>query len=174
MPTVVTFWQTHEDENKFIEFLKNSGEIVAIPFGKHRTRSELNSQPLSSSLLDNWKSALFTLAEHVDEVRFASFCDNGNENVSVSPILSPVIAYESGGMREYGLTPTNVFAYWVTRVDSEGKQQWIEKPEWFSNWGKEVFKWLRRHANQKLDGKALPMTESVASAAARGLVLYQD
>lgn len=174
MPTVMTFWQTHEDEVNFIEFLKRSGDIVAIPFGKRRTRSELKAQPLSPSLLDNWRSVLFTLAEHENEATFNSFSHDGNEHVSVSPILSPVIAYESGGLCESGLTPTNVVAYWETRVAEGDKQEWIQKPEWFVKWGKGVFRWLHRQAKQKLDGKALPMTESVASAVAGGLALVHD
>ena len=174
MANVVTFWQTHEDEVKFIEYLKGTGDVVVIPFGRHPTRSELKAQPLQPSVVENGRSLLFTLAAYDEELEFNTVRLDGLEQVSVSPILSPVIGYDSGRLCEEGLTPTNVFAYWETRVGEGDEQEWIEKPEWFVEWGKRVFRWLRKQAKYKLEGKTLPMTENAASAAAEGLVLVQD
>lgn len=172
MRSVITFWQTPEDEEEFVAFLLKE-EIVAISADWKQKQEELQPTPLSRFMAKQPTDLLLAIPGMESDLYVESRIFSGDQvSYAITTLRSPVIGWRRGLLQDRCLAQSNVHAYQEFSLET-GKV--IRKTNEFRHWCSRVFSWLRRSTPEKLGQPAYRSSRRVKDAVEKGmieLVLY--
>jgi hypothetical protein len=156
----VQFWRFPEEETAFLEYLKETGSVIALPRDKFRHKNEFLPMPLGDLLKNSDPDRLiFCLEADLNDVVIADYSDSKGEFFVVSLYDSPVIGYVRGKLVDSRQLSTSLLeAYWSYPQTS------VDKPADFVKWGKKIFRWVQKSTPEFHQHKHCRITSRVAEA----------
>jgi hypothetical protein len=169
MPSVVTYWQTTEDESDFLRLLRSTGGAVALSASWMNTKDELVPQDVEA-FLDRYDPDQLLLAQDEDaflqEIESREF--HGDLRFGIPPMKACTIAYRRGKLRNGRLGQSNISAYLDYPTDD--RLGLITKPDKFVRWVNNVIGWVRNATPERIEcnGHAYRATKHVKAAVLEG------
>jgi len=177
MATGLTFWQMPEEQDRFLEHVAETGDVVAIShFEALPQRKDLRALPLAAFVGSrDFKRLHIFPTEFADDILIHEFPPGPHQAqplYGVDTSRSPILMYTPGSIVDEALSQSNLSACW-TCLD-EAERVIVDKPPAFRKWGERVFKWLRRATPEWYGCRGYRCTPSAADRAQNGLrlVLY--
>lgn len=171
MPSVITFWQTEEDQKEFFEHLLSTGRILVYPFGPKATEAELIAKPLESYLAAGDLYPISFTRQDFTGCVLVSALPDGEPHYVVSSINSAAIGYRPVSRDGNRLKTANLHVYWEVLFTEDGQHKLRKQPPEFIKWAKAIFRWVRKRNNRDSHGMALPMTSRAFNEMKNGVEL---
>lgn len=180
MPSVITFWQLPEDEQRFFSYLHRTGNVLALPNKLPETREEYVLRDLPGYLAERDPDRLYIGLEtellHAPVEPFEARITDARGGVTPKRLYriddrkAGVIIYDRGRIQEGLLTHSNLVAYFDFVQEPEHVMRW--KSDEFIHWAKRVFGWVRRHTPERceVDGYPYRATSAVRAAVDAGRI----
>jgi hypothetical protein len=143
MQAVVTFWWFRDEEESFLAFLEEAGQVMALPFRGTPKKDELKPRPLKEYIInDDPQQLFFFLTGNNQDIviePIESFEDGKTlECFRVVDMKSCVIGYDRGRVISSSkLTASNLYAYWA--YPNASGVSMVAKSDGFVTWAKKVF-----------------------------------
>jgi hypothetical protein len=174
MAGVVGYWQLPEEERQFLAFVEGTGDILAVPTYWAETRAEMAPERITSFIdrLDPG-DLYFGPSELQWDIEARHFGDK--LLFGVSQMMSCVVGYDRGRLRDGEITLSNLSVYWD--YPSKDGSQIVRKSELFVKWSKRILDWVRRRTTERVECNGYPYraTKRVKDAVNNGklrAVLY--
>jgi hypothetical protein len=172
MSSVVTYWQLPNDEKEFFEFLRSTGNVLAVPDAWFDAKQELVPEPLLTFLENSDPTHFsFGLEECLPDLKVESHDFNGSIKFGFSLMASPLIGYDRGLPRNGELPQSNLCAY--VNYPDVGATRLLDKNPSFVRWMKKVMSWARKASPEKLECNGFPYraTRRAKEAVSEGRII---
>jgi hypothetical protein len=169
MPAVLTYWALPGEESELLEFIKASGEVVAVRSAWSGRKEDLILRPLIALIEQHDQTSLYIgLAQYLHEGCIEARLFDGKRLFGVSDLRSNVVGYSRAKFHSGQLSRFNLYAYW-SHIDPHSSNV-IHKDEEFVKWGKKVLNWARRWTPERieLNGFPYPATRRAKAALCKG------
>jgi hypothetical protein len=136
----VTFFMAREDEDKFLSFVKTTGDVDILPLVSPSSEfSGVNTLPEPFSM-ENWRQ--FWLFNRSISPRFESEFVQEQGGYVLNGLLSPVVEFSRSYVEGNTMRPGRIWAEF-TVVDGETNDL-DQKDRNFRNWYETLAKWIRK------------------------------
>ena len=165
MPIVLTFWQLLEEEDEFIEFLKGTGDVIAVHSGAFKNRETLDPEPIDAFIIKYDPDQLRFGLKHLfsgSEIIRKDF--EGELLYAVEPMKPCLVSYNRPKFRDGKLGQSNLAAY--STFPNVQATALIKKDPEFIKWTNKIVSWMRKRVRHKieLNGFPYPATEKAKAA----------
>ncbi len=165
----VTFWWLPEEEQRFLDYLLKTGDILACRFGPVSEPELLKAEPLVEFIAEHDpRNVMFGPREFMDQAKVWPVERDGRAFYVHSYSKDPLIVYSRALFRAPGeLVQSNLCTKWK-RIDPD-LPYLVDKPAEFIQWGRRVFAWVRRATPEKY--REYRISKRVAEELDQGLEL---
>jgi hypothetical protein len=156
LAAVVTFWQLPEDEKDFLNFLLTTGNVMAIPTHKVKTKVELAPAPVLEYVAERDPAQLaMALEKHALQAVIELREWKGEKLYVLDQMRSSVVSYQRARIRDGNkLGQANLCAYWEY-PNKAGTELFRKDPE-FTKWAKRVLGWARKATTERVEYNGFP------------------
>lgn len=168
--SVLACWWLPEEEAHFLDYVEKTGDVLALPAEGAESMEKLTPRPLRAYILrDKPPSVVFGLDKYfTPELTQYAKSEEPKGHYRVSVPESCVIEYTRAVLEDGQLSVANLSFY--TGYDAPGSQ-YVNKPDGFLHWARNVFRWVRRTTSELHPQKGLRMTPAALQALRQGLKL---
>jgi hypothetical protein len=161
MPKVLGYWQLPDDERDFFAFLRDTGNIVAVP--TYWAEDKADVAPMSfAEFVEQHKPANlhFGLAELMRPDLIKEQIFDGVRRFGMPAMETCEISYSRGKLQSGTLGLSNLSAY--LDYPSDDDVTLIKKDETFVKWANRIFNWMRKRTPEKLICNNVPYRATAA------------
>jgi hypothetical protein len=155
MPSVVTYWQSVEDETDFFRFLQSTGDVLALPANWMETKEVFVPQHVEP-FVNRYDPDQLLLTQEGNgflwEIERRQF--DRDIRFGIPIMTSCVFAYRRGKFRNGKLAQSNISAY--LDYPTEDKSSLVAKPDQFVLWVKKVIGWIRKATPERIECNGYP------------------